>query len=105
MTAIFAQLSSASGVEAPKCGTGMTLSMVKSSSSGKSVTYAATIPSLMAHRRSLVTHQTSPSEIKNPHSLFHDGEFVLIDHGLGLVVKRHMERDIIALGQKPVEAH
>ena len=38
-TAIKAQLSSASGVEAPKCGRQITLSFAKSSSSVKSVMY------------------------------------------------------------------
>ena len=47
-TAITAQFSSASGVEAPRCGIQITLSFPRSSSAAKSVTSAAIFPLLIA---------------------------------------------------------
>ena len=51
-TAITAQLSSASGVEAPKCGRQITLSQAISSSAAKSVTMHEIFPALIAARTS-----------------------------------------------------
>ena len=98
-----AQLSSASGVDAPRCGMGITLSILSSSSSGKSVTYAATVPSLMAALRSSFFTSPPRAKLRMPHAFFHERELVFVDHALGLVVERHMQRDVVRLGKEAVE--
>ena len=73
-TAIIAQLSSASAVEAPRWGSTMTFSMVMVSGVAKSVMYLATRPSLVALAIAERSTSVSREKLRNTEPCFIDSQ-------------------------------